>query len=164
MQEKNLKGFAILLLILTAQSLLTKSQPIENETTNKTVHCEQIKIVQWSFLGFQKITCLMTNKTTIDSDDYQFGRFEDKNFEVLSFSFNDKIEYLPKSSREISNVEVYAAPHCAIKKISHKNFEGLKNLSILWLSWNQIETIQSETFCDLTSLTELYLRKRRKKY
>jgi hypothetical protein len=151
-----MRNFANFLFVLAAQSLLTKSQTFDN----KTVYCEQIK-VQLQFLGFLQ-TCIMNNTTTIDRDDYQLGFIENQIFEVLSFSFNDEIEYLPKAHREISNLKIYDAAFCSIKKIFYENFEGLKDLSILMLCWNEIEIIPRKTFCDLTSLTELYLRKRKK--
>jgi Leucine-rich repeat (LRR) protein len=150
-----MKNFVFFLIIFVTQLLFIKSQIIDS----KTVNCKHFQNIQWIFLGFLQ-TCFMDYQTTIDSDDYQLGLIENQIFDALSFASNNKIEYLPKAHREISNIKIYAASSCLIKKISYENFEGLKDLRFLLLSWNQIEIIPRKTFCDLTSLTQLYLRKK----
>jgi Leucine-rich repeat (LRR) protein len=141
-----------MLLLLLASNFLSA----ERQTASKIVNCEKIKNVSWSYVGAVK-TCYM-NDATIDSDGFKISP-NDETIKGLYLHNNRKIELLAEAINEsFSNLLGYMARDCSIKQISYKNFKGLFQLRELYISYNQIETISSDTFKDLTSLEYLEMR------
>lgn len=58
-----------------------------------------------------------------------------------------------------SALSVIHAVNCSIKALSKTNFRNLNRFNALYLRWNQIEKIASDTFQDLVSLKHLGLGK-----
>lgn len=82
----------------------------------------------------------------------------DETIEGLSFDDNKEIYYLPvKVAETFPNLIAYWAMHCSLTEVSKINFKHLSKLRTLSLHHNQIVTIASNTFDDLTSLEHLYL-------
>lgn len=98
----------------------------------------------------------MEPNTAIDSDDYEIEA--DPAINDLIFSNNKKIEHLPvEVAITFPVLNFYSARNCSIKTIAKIHFKGLTFLKTLNLGENQIETIRSNTFEDLVSLTNLVL-------
>lgn len=98
------------------------------------------------------ITTIEANETTVEPNPHvgvlQIGG--NKNVSFLSVE-------LAVSFPPLKNCESY---NCSITIVSYANFRGLAELEDLSLSSNQIETIASDMFKDLTSLEKLDLGKR----
>jgi hypothetical protein len=141
------------LLFLLAANLLSA----EAQTAAKIVKCENLGVYDWVSLGRLK-ECVMNDKTSIDSDGYEISA-KDETIQGLRMASNKKIEFLPENLVEtFPNLIGYNARDCSIKQILRKKFRGLINLHGLFLSFNQIETIPSDAFKDLTALKYLELR------
>jgi hypothetical protein len=138
--------FSILLILLVANLYSA-----ENQTAAKIVTCEKVEDLCCDSFGFFK-TCFMNDKTTINGDGFNISP-NDETIERLIMTNNQEIEFLPENVNEtFPDLFLYAA-------ISNKNFKGLSKLRELNLAHNQIETIPSDTFKDLTWLQELDLCK-----
>lgn len=100
----------------------------------------------------------MTNATTIDSHGFTISSAKDETITALRFDGNKKVLFLPVGVYEqFPNLAFLRADHCSIRTISKENFKNLKKLKELQLYYNQIETIGTDVFEDLTSLELLYL-------
>lgn len=98
-------------------------------------------------------TCSMRSVKIINSDDISLSSERDDTIDKLCFSTNKKIKFLTIDVvKSFPNLKTYEATSCSIKTISNRNFEGLNKLSRLWLSYNQIERIASNTFDGLIAL------------
>jgi Leucine-rich repeat (LRR) protein len=76
----------------------------------------------------------------------------------LILSQNKYVCHLPESvDKSFPNLMFYAADNVQINNISKLNFEGLNKLRRLFLSYNQIENITTDTFEDLVALEVLVL-------
>jgi hypothetical protein len=139
-------------------SLLVANTLAEGQTTAKIVICEKIESGGWSYLSPTWIrTCFMKSKTVINSEGFEIAP-KDETMKGLWMQNNKKIEFLPENvSDTYPNLVGYNAPKNSITQITPKNFKGLVKLEILYLQYNQIETIPVETFKDLSSMKYLYL-------
>lgn len=104
-------------------------------------------------------SCTVNESTAIKSEDVVLKHSNTAVMEIISMD-NKNIEYLPirvyESFPYLSN---YNAAHCAIKKLSRKNFYKLSNLVTLYLNQNKITRIEDNTFDDLVKLETLSLSK-----
>lgn len=76
----------------------------------------------------------------------------------LSFWSNKGISFLPVDVYKIfPHLVDMSAAGCSLKSISKENFRGLRELQLLLLYQNEIESFAADTFEDLTSLEELDL-------
>lgn len=108
-------------------------------------------------VGDQK-TCSMFGGAMIDSPEFTIKSAKDETVTGLFFFANPRVSFLPvKVYESFPNLIGYLANGCSIRKISKENFKNLSKLKMLGLSINQIQTIPSNAFEDLTSLQELYL-------
>lgn len=140
--------FAIVILLLAALS----------KVEGKQISCEKKTFESWGDIGSQK-TCWMKKSTKIDSSDFKI--VADASVGALFFNNNKKISFLPvEVGTSFPSLKLFASKYCSIKTIAKAHFKGLKALQSLNLENNQIETIGSDTFEDLTSLKELYLSKK----
>jgi Leucine-rich repeat (LRR) protein len=130
------------------------------QSATKIVTCEQFKENHyWGVILNNLKTCLMDKETRISSDGFELIAVRNESVKGLTFGGNRKIRFLPESpSENFPNLEGFSAGGCSIKDVSRKNFKNLDKLKVLWLSYNQIETIKSETFKDLIALEEITLR------
>lgn len=126
----------------------------------KQISCE--KVINYEYaddIGSQK-ACVLKKVTVIDSLGFTFAPEKNDSIRGIDFSDNKKISFLPfKLHKTFPRMLVIAASSCSIKAISRENFKNLKVLRGLWLRNNQIETIPSNTFEDLTSIDDIDLRK-----
>lgn len=100
----------------------------------------------------------MNNLTTIDETNTIISN---RDASVRGFKLNDnkKVFYLPLAIAEhFPNLQGIQADSCAIKGIAKENFNGLSKLKALYLQFNQIEMITTESFSDLVELEILDLR------
>lgn len=103
-------------------------------------------------------TCYMNAHTIIDSANFSVAGLRDEDVGGLNFEGNKKIGYLPVYLyKQFPNLYVYFAKSCAIKEITKENFEKLKRLFVLDLSYNNIQKIRADTFNGLTILGKIYL-------
>lgn len=101
----------------------------------------------------------MNRTTVITESDYTISMPRDDAVEGFDCERNKKISYLPvKIHEKFPNLVVLYADYCNIKAISKANFEKLGKLKRLSLSFNQIVTVNSNTFDDLTALELLWMR------
>jgi Leucine rich repeat len=128
----------------------------------KEVSCESIS-TQSSYYGVQNVkVCFMEGTTVIGEDNVNIAS-PDESMTGMSFIYNRKIAFSPiRLFETFPNLKVYSTGACAIKKISKKNFAGLKKLIFIDLSNNQIEIIYSRTFEDLVSLERINLGEKNK--
>lgn len=100
----------------------------------------------------------MDNATRIDSPGYTVSNPKDESITGIFYQLNKKISYLPSQLHEIfPNLIALTAHRCSVKAVTRENFRNLNKLKGLWLSYNQIEKIYSDTFEDLISLETLDL-------
>lgn len=105
------------------------------------------------------MTCVMQRSAVIGSANFTISSENDSSVLGLVFQSNQRVQYLPINvSKAFPELEIYGAGACSLRTVSKENFSGLKYLRALGLQSNRIETIESDTFDDLTSLQYLYLR------
>jgi Leucine rich repeat len=122
-----------------------------------SISCESVGNFHWSFAGSIR-TCSMTSSTQISSQKTILTTADDK-AKGINFQSNKKIQYLPVGIHlRLPALTTYSASHCALKEISYENFFNLEKLKYLWLDFNQIESIDSSVFEDLTSVIRIDLR------
>lgn len=148
--------FCFVILIVTVFDFCTKIDA-------KEVACEKVTVLSWGEPIGKAKTCHMMHTTTINEPGATISsRDEDEAMAGLSFYTNMKIFYLPESVDGIfPNLMGYSAPFCFVKEISKVNFQGLKKVKFLYLQYNQIEKIPSNTFEDLVELEKVELRKKK---
>lgn len=128
------------------------------EATVEEIPCEEIENNFWDSEGYLR-TCFMNKDLAIDSRGFTMLK-RDTSITALEFTRNRKISFLPiRVNKKFPNLLIYAASACGISEISKENFEDMIRLKSLWLSYNNIERIYSDTFEDLQSLENLFLRK-----
>lgn len=137
-------------------SLFTVICVIKLIASDVTVDCR--------FSGFERAVELYKicsiKDSAISTDGVSISSTVDNNVGTVDVSNNKKIKFLPASpAARFPNLKTYEASSCAIKAISKSNFANLKNLSFLYLGFNEITTVNSDTFSDLSSLIELVLSK-----
>lgn len=136
--------FRNLLLLLMFALTLTLS--------SADVICEKIGIC------WESKCCQMNLETKIESNDVVVSWPLDVTIELIWLTGNRKIEYLPvEVYRNFPKLGFYWAGHCALKEISKKNFEQLKDLKWVALQDNMIEKISSNTFQGLDELRQVFL-------
>lgn len=119
--------------------------------------CEKIEDQSLSSPVGTVSACCMTETTSIDTPEATITT-HDSSISAINFQQNKKIKFLPINVVEsFAYLLAYTASSCSLKEISKSKFKGLRKLQILWLSYNQIEKISSDTFEDLTDLKKLYL-------
>lgn len=125
------------------------------QTTGASVFCETIQSNTWYDTGSIKTCRMQTLKIAsegilISSSDVSIRGF--------TLGGNRQIFFLPsRIDNSFPNLLVIDAAHCSLKSVSKDSFVNLKKLQLLYLQNNQIDTIRSDTFKDLTSLEQLYL-------
>lgn len=95
----------------------------------------------------------MQDLTVIDAPDFTISTPRDEELEGFNVGQNYKILFLPiQTSEKFPNLIAYAASSCSIRTVRKENFQSLNKLKKISLDDNQIETIESNTFEDLTDL------------
>lgn len=118
--------------------------------------CERIRSRDWD-AGLLK-TCSMRDLTIIDDPEYEILTPRDEAMQAFTFEQNRKIAFLPVEIYEkFPNLIAYAAWSCSIKDLQKENFHNLKEIKLINLSDNLLETIHSNTFEGLMNLEEIYL-------
>lgn len=123
-----------------------------------------VNTVDCRFSGFERAVELYKicsiKDSAINTDGVSISSNIDNTVGKVDVSNNKKIKFLPASpAARFPKLHTYEASSCAIKAISKSNFANLKSLSFLYLGFNEITTIKSDTFADLSSLIELVLSK-----
>lgn len=125
------------------------------QATNQTISCEVILSDAW--IDETLVTCQMLRTTNIANENYSIENI-DSSVQAITFASNKKIRFLPIGVDEsFPNLLAYSSEKCALKKVTKKNFKGLKKLKFLNLRFNKIEIIEQNTFEDLPSLEVLWL-------
>jgi hypothetical protein len=131
---------------------------IYSPTNASQISCENVNDGHWGYIEAVKM-CNMQTTTTIAAEGFEFSS-TDASITGLTFYSNTKIYFLPVHvSTAFPDLLDYDAMVCSLTTIGRHNFKGLNKLKALLLYKNQITTIYSDTFVDLTSLEYLYLRK-----
>jgi hypothetical protein len=126
-----------------------------------SISCHQTETRAWTYLGTIK-RCIIDRAASIPTLGYQINSARDETVEGFDIQYLITMFYLPDSpSEQFPYLQGYSAYRSSVKEISHANFKNLKQLRMLWLSGNQIEKINSNTFNDLESLEWLYLGKQK---
>lgn len=129
-----------------------------SEASAKQISCESESMVTWTGVGELK-TCWMTLLTKIDS--IETSIIPDAEVGGLIFGGNRNISFLPvELAISFPELKVFESWGCSIKTIVKAHFKDLRFLVYLYLQRNQIDTISSDTFEDLSSLELLNLRKK----
>jgi Leucine-rich repeat (LRR) protein len=132
-----------------------KSTSMSKSEKGTKIPCLDLQMLNLPYIMWQKVCSFLTIK--IRSNDVQLS----SNFSGvtgLDFHENKKILYLPVGLQQVfPSLYVLDAISCSVVELSKANFQGLKQLSYLWLRDNQIEFIESGTFRDLDSLVDLDL-------
>lgn len=124
-----------------------------SEDESQKIACGRTKNATLEGVSFK--TCFSSHTARSDSP---YSTFEDVDYSIqfISFVFNKKILFLPiRVAENFPNLLIYHATFCSIKTVQKVNFKDLSRLRWLFLDGNQLETIASDTFEDLTSLFRL---------
>jgi Leucine-rich repeat (LRR) protein len=131
-----------------------------NNVATKDISCEEIESTEWDFPVLTVKTCFMEESTAINEENFKISS-RDEIMGGLTYLDNKKVSHLPvQVTDSFPNLQAYSGESCSIKKVSKTNFARLSNLKFLYLGYNQIETIYSDTFEDLISLEELRLSRK----
>lgn len=146
----NHRSFPIFFLIFVVNVYTSKAAASE-------VSCEEVRYCNLKiFFGLQ-MTCVF-NEVTIDSQGFTIASAENDAVTAMGFFRNKNVSFLPVN---VYNLFPYlvtmSASSGSIKTISKENFKHLKKLRGLYLDKNQIKTIRTNVFEDLTSLERLDL-------
>lgn len=124
------------------------------------ISCEREENRFWGDSVGTANTCFLHQTTSINSDEFSFVPSKDESIGGLYFAFNKNIRFLPiRTVETFSNLLACDARYCSLTSVTLANFKGLNKLISLYLSGNQIATINSETFQDMSALEELHLCK-----
>lgn len=116
--------------------------------------CEEVKACYLS-----QRCCHLNGNVRIDSADSTLSP-KDEHVTTILLAQNKRIHHLPVAlGNSYPNLKFYDAGHCGVREISRRNFEELEFLVWLDLRQNQIETLRSSTFKDLSALETLILSK-----
>jgi Leucine rich repeat len=130
---------------------------IEVSSSLNEISCEKADDFVWDHAGAQH-TCYLNLKTVIKSPDATI-KYRDVTVQGIYFHKNKNVEFLPMNiSEKFPNLVVYAASMCSVKALKTENFRKLFKLRHLWLEYNHIEEIASDSFMDLKSLERIELR------
>lgn len=130
------------------------------QSHNLSVPCEKISNHSRFDIG-DCLTCYL-QETKLNLPGITVSSPKDDKVEGLELWKNKNALFLPREiGLKFPNLKVYHAHSCAIQAIHYNNFKGLKSLTRLYLSRNQIEKIEFGTFDDLVSLEVLTLCKYR---
>lgn len=115
----------------------------------QSIPCEKTKLEDYEFPEKLKI-CIMEESTSIDTTGVTISTPLDNNMKEISkeisFLSNVKIRFLPENPAEnFPNLMIYGASRCSIEAVSKENFKGLGKLTILYLDFNQLTTIDDKT-------------------
>jgi hypothetical protein len=142
------------ILVLACIALSCEALSTFGPTNSTEIGCEKIQLHRW-FYGEDK-TCFINGLTTIASLDTMIAMKEDRTITGLWPQNNKRVKFLPlEIYKSFPNLNVIDASDCGIYAITKKNFEKLTKLTGLFLDRNQITTVRSNTFEDLTSLKRL---------
>jgi Leucine-rich repeat (LRR) protein len=94
----------------------------------------------------------------IDAKNYQIASDTDLSVQSINFWYLKAVEYLPiKVDQIFPNLVHYHFYKCAVKEIRRENFENLRKVERVDLRDNELTSIDSDVFYDLTSLKVLML-------
>lgn len=123
-----------------------------SEAEMSQVQCEKVNYKD----GIK--TCFMKEITRIDLRGFLISSAEDHDMQLLYIRDNKNVFFLPENIHEkYPKIMKIEADGCSIKSISNGAFDNLVTLKELFLHYNQITEIESETFKDLLSLEKLDL-------
>jgi hypothetical protein len=122
----------------------------------KNIACEIEGIGFWSQEMGEFKTCYI-KQAPIESTGVKFST-NDATINGLDLSNNLKMFYLPENVGEsFPNLIGYSVQRCSVKHVLKLNFNGLKKVKELLLTYNQIEKIENSVFDDLVSLERIWL-------
>lgn len=122
------------------------------------VPCDSVDVAAFAISVLK--TCFMQHSTVVDAPDFIISTPRDETVEGLRFTHNKNIFFLPtETAKTFPNLIMYSAWNCSIKVVKKENFKNLNTIVAIYLSDNQIETVSSDTFEDLTSLEMISLSK-----
>jgi hypothetical protein len=125
------------------------------------VSCESTEDKYWNVIFQEVKTCKMRQTTSIDSQETTVLTKDDL-LGAIIFWGNRNIKFLPvRLSDAFPNLMGYSAIACSLTQIIKANFENLGKLKCLYLAHNQISTIETASFQDLTALEVLDLGSRK---
>lgn len=138
---------------ITLTSMLSVALLV-SQAVSVEIDCEKIETID-----HDKI-CFLDKRTAVRTTSVTFYPGSDGNVRAISFSFNQKVEFLPiQVGQKFPNLVQYRAANCAVRRVTKDNFEGLVKLEALRLSGNRIEKIASDTFEGLSNLKLVYIGK-----
>lgn len=104
----------------------------------------------------------MQFSTVINSTGFTISTEKDISVSGLFFGGNRQIKFLPTHIDEnFPSLVAYYVGECSITSVSKDDFEGLSLLKALWLSGNEIEKINDDTFDEVKSLQWLGLSEKK---
>lgn len=106
------------------------------------------------------VTCYLNSRSSIYSTGFLLSSPKNENVQAISFSYNQKISFLPERIAEMfpNSVIIYSSG-CAIQSISNIVFNNLNKLERLYLKSNKITRIDGDVFDGLTALRRIELSK-----
>jgi Leucine-rich repeat (LRR) protein len=129
------------------------------EILAKEIKCEVVLKFNISLYNKYASGCDMLQTTSINSRGVTISMQDNEMDAILLFD-NKKVSFLPENiDQSFSNLKFFYAENCSVKEVSYANFKGLDKLTTLYLNFNQIEKITSDTLKDLRKLEELALSK-----
>jgi hypothetical protein len=125
-----------------------------NFVNTQQVGCEDVESRRIEDIGDELLrSCRMDEITVIDSADFTFSSDVDGEMSEIFATLNSKIEYLPiKIYEKFPNLLSLSFSDCGLKALTFDNLQGLTSMKRMKFSNNQIETIEIDTFKDLTRL------------
>jgi Leucine-rich repeat (LRR) protein len=78
---------------------------------------------------------------------------------------NSVIQYLPHGFQKIfPNLKVLHVKNCGLKKITRKELEGFENLETFTLAHNQLRSLPSDLFTEMSKLKNIYVNEDKLKF
>ena len=142
------------------QIMREDSETLVPEAMSTNLYCT-IQLYAWEYLsGAETImirTCIIEDQKI---DDERLSVADDANQSIQGFNIegNKEVKFLPENIVEsFPKLIAYQVYNCSIRTINAKHFKGLNNLELLFLDYNEVESIDGDAFKDLTKLEELSL-------
>ncbi|CAG9809768.1 unnamed protein product [Chironomus riparius] len=113
----------------------------------------------WFRFNMRLWTFRINSNDAILVENGEISTTKNEAIKALTFNNNKNIKFPPvKVHEKFPNLVAYQIFNCSVKDVRHKNFEHLSEIQAVYLGYNLITHISSDTFIDLPKLKFLSLQ------